>query len=232
MRATGVMAMRSLDVARCAAVAVGPATTVFAIAPGSAWAGSTLELSSAAGVVKAGDETTFGLGQGDAGPGVQKTVSVETPDGDVTCESEPFQHEDELKGTDVTNNEASDEVQLGDTATFSGTRTRLQSSPHARTASPKTPSWAPCTDSLAASWRRKATSPRKTAGRSSMQAIRAAPYSRLSRRSVTQCWPTSRTASAGPRSTIHFGRRNGPRRPPDPPHRLPVAPPWRGHRNS
>jgi hypothetical protein len=101
-------------------VAVGMclAAGVFAVAPVAASAASTLELSSAGGVVKAGDETTFVLGQGDNGPGIQKSVTVETPDGNVVCESEPLEREDELPGTDTTNDEATDDVQLARAALF------------------------------------------------------------------------------------------------------------------
>jgi hypothetical protein len=94
---------------------------VCAIAAGAASAASTLELYSVAGVVKPGDETTLALGQGNAGPGVQKTVTVETADGNVTCESEPTLNEEELPGTDLTNDEKSDELKLGGAALFKGT---------------------------------------------------------------------------------------------------------------
>jgi hypothetical protein len=101
-------------------VAVGMclAAVAFAVAPVVASASPTLELSSSGGVVKAGDETTFVLGQGDNGPGIQKSVIVETPDGNVVCESEPLDREDELPGTDTTNDHATDDVQLAQAALF------------------------------------------------------------------------------------------------------------------
>lgn len=112
--------MRNLKATRGAVVAACLAFVACAMAASTASAASTLELSSVAGLVKPGDETTLVLGQGDNGAGVQKTVIVESADGNVTCETEPFLNEQEIPAADLTNNETTDQLKLGDAALFKG----------------------------------------------------------------------------------------------------------------
>jgi hypothetical protein len=112
--------MRTYSLARGVAGAIIVTAAIVAASASGASAASTLELSSVAGLVNPGEETTLVLGQGDVGPGVQKAIRVETPDGNVTCETEPTRNEDELRATDVSNDQKTDALKLPDVANFNG----------------------------------------------------------------------------------------------------------------
>jgi len=96
------------------------AVAILVASASGASAASTLELSSAAGLVNPGEETTLVLGQGDLGADIQKAIRVETPDGSITCETEPTRNEDELHATDVTNDQKTDALKLPEAADFNG----------------------------------------------------------------------------------------------------------------
>jgi hypothetical protein len=91
------------------ALALVAILAISATAAGAASAAPTLELLSALGALKTGDEMTMV---------VAATVTVETNDGDVTCVGEEGLKGIRLPGTDVTNNEKTDKIELGESALF------------------------------------------------------------------------------------------------------------------